>query len=125
MSYDIRISVKVEGCGKYAMIAEPEFAHPTYNLSKMFRKCMDWDYETYTKNESGNWASVYYPCDFVLERVEHGIKELRTNKEEYKQYNAPNGWGTVSSAIEALESLRNCIYEQTVEIPLNCLYMSW
>lgn len=28
-------------------------------------------------------------------------------------------------AVEVLESLRNCIYEQAEEIPLECLYVKW
>ncbi len=44
MSYDLRVAVKVEGCDKYANIAEPEYAHPTYNLGDMFRACTEWDY---------------------------------------------------------------------------------
>lgn len=42
MSYDLRVAVKVQGCDKYADIAEPEYANPTYNLGDMFRACMDW-----------------------------------------------------------------------------------
>lgn len=115
MSYDIRIKVKVEGIGKYATIATPEYDSPTYNLGAMFRACMDWDYS----------QSEYYKCDFVIDRVERGIRELRTNRNEYKQYNPPNGWGSIDGAIRALESLRECIYEQAEEIPLEHLYMCW
>ena len=39
MSYDLRIAVKVDGCDKFAQIAEPEYRSPTYNLGKMFRAC--------------------------------------------------------------------------------------
>lgn len=31
MSYDLRIAVKVDGCDKFAQIAEPEYSSPTYN----------------------------------------------------------------------------------------------
>ena len=125
MSYDIGIYVKVEGCDKYAMIAEPECASPTYNLGEMFRACMDWDYSQSEKDENGVYKTVYYPCDFVIDRVERGLRELRTSRKKYEKYNPSNGWGNVHSAIKALESLRECIYEQAEEIPLNCLYMSW
>lgn len=115
MSYDLRVAVKVEGCDKYADIAEPEYAHPTYNLSKMFRACMDWDYE----------QGKYYRCDEVLPKINHGIQELDVNRYKYTVYNPSNGWGSIDSAIEDLESLRTCIYEQAEEIPLECLYMCW
>ena len=45
MSYDLRIAVKVDGCDKFAQIAEPEYSSPTYNLGKMFRACTGWDYK--------------------------------------------------------------------------------
>ena len=52
MSYDLRIRVKAEGCDRYPVIAEPEYDSPTYNLGKMFRACMDWDYNQYEKNRA-------------------------------------------------------------------------
>lgn len=115
MSYDIRICVKAEGCNVYPVIAAPEYDSPTYNLGKMFRACMSWDYS----------QGEYYPADFVVEKVEKGIRELRTNRAEYMRYNPANGWGSIDGAITALESLRDCIYEQAEEIPLNCMYMRW
>lgn len=115
MSYDLRVAVKVEGCDKYADIAEPEYANPTYNLGDMFRACMEWDYE----------QGKYYRCDEVLPKIEHGIQELETKHDEYTVYNPANGWGDIYSAKEALISLRNCICDQAEEIPLECLYMCW
>ena len=125
MSYDIRLSVKVEGCDKYVKIAEPEYCSPTYNLGKLFRACMNWDYSQSEKDANGEYHTVYYRCDRVIEYVERGLKELRTNGKKYDHLLPSNGWGTRSSAITALESLRTCIYEQAEEIPLECLYMSW
>lgn len=115
MSYDLRVAVKVEGCDKYANIAEPEYANPTYNLGDMFRACMGWNFK----------QGVYYKCDFAIDRIERGIKNLKRNRAEYEKYNPSNGWGTIDSAIEDLESLRTCIYEQAENIPLKCLYMCW
>jgi hypothetical protein len=63
MSYDLRVAVKVEGCDKYANIAEPEYGSPTYNLGAMFRACMGWFFI----------QGEYYRCDFVMPKVEHGI----------------------------------------------------
>lgn len=125
MSYDIRIKVKAQGCDVYPTIAIPEHDSPTYNLGTMFRKCMDWDFSQSEKDEFNNWSTCFYPCDFVIEKVEHGIRELRTNRKKYEQYNPENGWGNIDDAINVLESLRTCIYEQAEEIPLNCLYMCW
>ena len=115
MSYDLRVAVKVEGCDKYADIGEPEYANPTYNLRDMFVACMNWDYE----------QGKYYRCDEVLPKIVHGIVALIVNRSEYEKYSPANGWGSIDSAIQDLESLRDCIYEEAEEIPLECLYMCW
>lgn len=127
MSYDIRLSVKVQGCDKYAIIGRPELDSPTYNLGKMFRACMDWDYDQSKTDENGKYQTCYYPCDFVMEKVIHGINELYVNPKKYKQYEPENGWGNLYDAREVLESLRDCIIEKTDEqdIPRNCVYMNW
>lgn len=71
MSYDLRVSVKVEGCDKYADIGYPEYDHPTYNLRDMFEACMDWDYS----------QGEYYPCSEYIGRLERGITELKFHRE--------------------------------------------
>jgi hypothetical protein len=125
MSYDLRIRVKAEGCDKYPVIAIPDYSNPTYNLRKMLVACMGWEYQQCEQDDTnGKWNTVYYRCDEVIPKIEHGIDELKNRKDFYEQYN-PCSWGNVDNAIEALESLRKCIYEQAEEIPLNCLYMSW
>ena len=115
MSYDLRIAVKVDGCDKFAQIAEPEYSSPTYTLGKMFRACTGWDFN----------QGEYYRCSDMIGNVERGIKELRTNKAQYRQYEPENGCGLVASAVVALDNLRDCIYEQAEEIPLECLYVAW
>ena len=122
MSYDIRFGVKVEGMDGYiATIDEPEYSSPTYNLREMFVACMDWDYE------QGEW----YNCADVFQKIRHGQEELTLYPQKYKKYNAPNGWGTVSSAKECLDSLVAKIGEIVSgdwswnEIPLEHLWMRW
>lgn len=125
MSYDLRIHVKAEGCDAYPVIATPEHDSPTYNLSKMFRECMNWNYSQSEQDENGKWNTVYYRCSDVIQNIENGIRELHTNRNKYIKLEPENHWGSVGSAITALESLRDCIYEQAEEIPMDCLYMSW
>lgn len=125
MIYDIEISVKVEGCDKYARIAEPDHANPTYNLRDLFKACMDWDYQQSELGEDKEYHTVYYRCDFVIEKVNHGLDELLINGDKYVQYLPSNGWGTMQNALNTLGSLRACIYEQAENIPIECLYMSW
>lgn len=115
MSYDIRLCVKIDGLDQYADIATPKCSSPTYNLRDMFVACMDWEYE----------QGEYYRCSDIVEKVERGIRELHINKSKYEKYNSPNGWGDISSAVEALYWLRECIYYTAEEIPIDRLYMYW
>lgn len=124
MSYDIRFAVKVEGAKDcYAVIGEPEYSSPTYNLGKMFRKCMNWDFE----------QGVWYKLTDVLPKIEHGMTELFNNPQEYRKYDAPNGWGTVESAREALFSILNYFKDEwgglqgswNCDVPMGCIYMCW
>ena len=115
MSYDLRILVKVDGTNLFAVVATPEYDSPTYNLGEMFRACMDWDYA----------QGMLYKCSEIIGNVERGIRELRTNKQKYKKYEPSNGWGDISGALKALESLRDCIYEKAEYIPIEHLWMRW
>lgn len=115
MSYSIGIYVKVEGCNKYALIAEPFYSSPTYNLGKLFRACMDWSFKN----------SEYYRCDYAIERIDKGIKEIAYNSDEYTELLPSNGWGTMHGALNALNSIRKCIFEQAEDIPIDCMYMRW
>lgn len=122
MSYDIRFGVKVEGTGGYiATIDEPELSSPTYNLRNMFVACMDWDYE------QGKW----YNLKDVFPKILHGRDELLLHPKKYEKYNAKNGWGTVSSAKDCLDSIVEKVGEIVSgdwswnEIPLEHLWMIW
>lgn len=123
MSYDLRIGVKVEGLDVIAVIDQPEYDSPTYNLGKMFRACTGWNFE------QGKWYNVkeFRPL------IRHGIEELKNNQGRYKEFEPENGWGSISSALEALESLEKCIEENTGEsywgkwpkIPEEHLWVRW
>lgn len=123
MSYDLRIGVKVEGTDIIAVIGQPELADPTYNLRDMFVACMDWDYT------QGEW----YRVSEVYDKICRGIAELSGYPRKYKKYDSPNGWGTVSSALEALTSLRDYIDHITDPedcwtwntIPQEYLWVAW
>ena len=112
MSYDLEILAKIEN-GQYICIDEPKHCSPTYNLGKMFRAAMDWDFDQGTT----------YNIDDIFENIQRGIAELERQPEKYVQYEPENKWGTVSSALEDLRSLRDCILEQ--DIDTKYLYMRW
>ena len=128
MSYDLRIAVKVAGMPKgedlYAVIAEPEYSSPTYNLGLMFRACTGWDYE----------QSKWYNVAEVYPMIERGILELTYNERKYLPMNPDNGWGDTKSALRALESLKECIDDIDNPsgwksgwntIPKGLLYVAW
>lgn len=115
MSYSIGIYVKVEGCDKYAEIAYPFLSSPSYNLGKLFRSCMNWNFN----------SSEYYRCDHVLEHLDRGIKELAYNSNKYTKLIPVSSILTTSGALNVLDSIRNCILEQAEDIPLDCMYMYW
>lgn len=112
MSYDLEILVKIEN-GQYIYIDEPRYSSPTYNLGKMFRVAMDWDFEQRT---------IYKIAD-IFENIQRGITELKKQPEKYVQYEPENRWGTVEDALEVLKSLKECILEQ--DIDTKYLYMRW
>lgn len=126
MSYDIRFGVKVAGAPDdcYAVIGEPEWASPTYNLREMFVKSMDWDYT------QGEW----YPIKDVLPKVQQGIIELTRHQSRYLQYEPENGWGTIGSALKCLQSIIDYFKPNSwtgicgswnADIPTDCIYMRW
>ena len=112
MSYDLENLAKIES-GDYICIAEPRYSSPTYNLGKMFRVAMDWDFK----------QGTIYNVAQIFENIQRGISELEQYPEKYVQYEPENKWGTVSSALEDLRSLRDCILGQ--DIDMKYLYMRW
>ena len=115
MSYDLRILTKIEDTDLFAVLDEPELASPTYNLGRMFRACTGWDYEQGTE----------YRCEEVIDSIVRGINELSVHPGRYQEYEDPDGWGTIPQAKEALESLRDCIYENAETIPIKYLWVRW
>jgi len=115
MSYDIRLGVKVEGLDQIVEIGEPELSSPTYNLGTMFRACTGWNYK----------QGEYYRCSDVIDKIEHGIRELRTRPSAYKVLEPSNGWGSLDGALRVLESMRDCIYERAEDIPIEHLWIAW
>jgi hypothetical protein len=112
MSYDLEILAKIEN-GDYICIAEPKYSSPTYNLGKMFRVSMNWDFK----------QGTIYNVAQIFENIQRGISELEQHPKKYAQYEPKNKWGTVSSALEDLRSLRDCILEQ--DIDAKYLYVRW
>lgn len=87
MSYDISYRVQCKDDPKlWADIGNCE-ANTTYNLREMIQKStgLEW------KNEEDN-GLVKDVIPFII----HGLEELERFPDKYKQYESPNGWGTIN-----------------------------
>lgn len=120
MSYDLRFAVKVDGTDLMAVIGEPQFHSPTYNISTLLRQCTGWDFHQHE----------WYKLTDVIPYIRHGLEELRTHPAEYKQYESPNGWGTIVTAEDALQSIADWIekdrkWSWNEHIPLEHIYIAW
>lgn len=85
MSYDINFKVKVEGVDAYVDVGNCE-ANITWNVRKIIELStgLEW------KNEENNGL-----CVDIIPKIIAGFGELEKNPEKYKEYEAPNGYGTV------------------------------
>ena len=89
MSYDISFKAKLEGMDRYIPVRYC-VANITWNVREIIVRStgLAW------KNEANNG-----PCTEIIPKIEAGIMELVEHGEKYKQYEAPNGWGTVKGTI--------------------------
>lgn len=85
MSYDIDFRVKVEGVDEWVSVGDCD-ANITWNVREMIEQStgLEWI------NEANNGL-----CKDVIPKIEHGYNELRRHPQKYKNYESPNGWGTV------------------------------
>lgn len=98
MSYDISFKVKVEGIDKWVRVGDCE-ANITWNVGEMIRVStgLPWN------NEENNGL-----CSEVIPKIRNGLRELISRSDYYRQYNAPNGWGTVESTIRFFREILQC-----------------
>ena len=93
MSYDISFRVKVEGTDKWLEVGDCD-ANITWNVRKIIELStgLPW------KNEANNGY-----CKDVIPYIAHGLRELKSNPDKYRPYEAENGWGTVEGTIHFFE----------------------
>lgn len=98
MSYNISFKVKVEGLeSRYVSVGECN-ANITWNLRGMIVKAtgLEW------KNEENNGL-----CKDIIPYIAKGYTELFMYPEKYKEYESPNGWGTVKGCREFFFQILN------------------
>ena len=86
MSYDISFKVRVADTDKFVAVGNCD-ANITWNVRKIIELStgLPW------LNEENNGY-----CVDIMPAIQKGLNELRAHPEKYKQYEAENGWGTVS-----------------------------
>ena len=110
MSYDISFKVKVAGINKYIIVGDCR-ANVTWNVRDMIVKStgLSWN------NGSNNGL-----CIDIIPAIRKGYWELTTYPEKYKQYESPNGWGTIEWTreffMEIIESWQKYIKWEDEEI---------
>lgn len=126
MSYDIEFGVKVDTGNTeelFIPFATPELDNPTYNIGPIIRKATGWDFN------QGEWYKYIDIEPLVL----HGIKELITNINAYRDLEPSNGWGSARGALDVLRGLvddarghdDNDNWDRYPKVPVEYIYVRW
>lgn len=95
MSYDVRFKVKVDGTEKYISVGDCD-ANITWNVRKIIEQSTGLPWH----NEQNNGY-----CKDIIPAIACGLVNLTTSPENYKQYESPNGWGTVEGTKRFFEDI--------------------
>lgn len=97
MSYDISFKVKAEGIDAYVPVGTCD-ANITWNVRKIIEKStgLEW------KNCQNNGL-----CVDVIPKIEVGLRKLEQNPDKFKEYESPNGWGTVRGTAQFFRNILN------------------
>lgn len=86
MSYDVKIQVKAEGTNTYVDLNFGIYPNITWNVKELILQSSGWNIKNNRFNGTVNeWEDL----------IQKGYNELNSNPDKYKQYESPNGWGTV------------------------------
>ena len=88
MSFDIYVKAKLEGVDQYVTLSDR--LTPTYNLSKLIAMSTGWKISQREFNGT---------TEEIGKMLETGIQNLQNEPEKFRQYEAPNGWGTIEDAL--------------------------
>lgn len=89
MSYDVSFRVKVEGIEN--CYVEPAYNTTDANITSNVREMI----EKSTGIESWCSEGNVGLCNDIMPCIAKGYAELCQHPEKYKQYESPNGWGTI------------------------------
>lgn len=89
MSYDVSIRLPVKGLeDRYVEVAD--LGNITWNVRELIKQSSGWE----IKNESNNGDLLPW-----MQMIRRGISELENNPDQYRQYESPNGWGTIQGTL--------------------------
>lgn len=84
MSYDISFCIREKNTNELIRIGGE--ANITWNVRELIKQSSGWD----IKNEDTNGLAKD-----LIPMIDKGRMELEWHPEKYKQYESPNGWGTI------------------------------
>ena len=91
MSYDVHFKAKLEGRNQWVYVGDP-FISFTSNTASMIKEVCG----SYPSHWDGKKCADMYPV------LMQGVVLLRDSPAQYRQFEAPNGWGTVEQTREFL-----------------------
>lgn len=118
MSYDVSIRLPVKGFeDKWVEVAD--LGNITWNVRELIRQSRGWE----IKNEDNNGGVLAW-----MKKIKHARRELWVSPEKYKQYESPNGWGTVGGTLQfyetCLDSASNWINDNEELLPAAVVWVS-
>lgn len=118
ISYDVSIRLPVKGMEDRYVTAS-WLGNITWNVRELIKQSSGWS----IKNEENNGGVLPW-----IQMIEHGIAELVNRPERYKQYESPNGWGTVSGTLrfykECLDTAQTWIADNEDLLPVAVIWVS-
>lgn len=88
MSYDVHFCVREKNTDELITIGES--SNITWNVRELIYQSSGWD----IKNEASNGLAKD-----IIPMMVKGRSELQMFPEKYKQYESPNGWGTIQGVM--------------------------
>lgn len=90
MSYNVWLEAKLQKADKFVQLGQNYGI--TYNLSEMFRATVG--------STPSEWDGII--ASTLLPQLAVGINRLIFNPDDYRKYEADNGWGTVNGCRDFL-----------------------
>ncbi len=122
MSLDLSLNYKVDVPGKDIWVSVNDLwelntdnchFNITHNMGKTASEAGLYEalwrpYELFNISEDDEYDAIILASD-ILEHVEKGFKELKSNPKKYKAFNPDNGWGTYDNLVSFTQRWIKCL----------------